>query len=109
MRFLIDEMFPPMTCARLAERGHDAVHVRDRGIDARPDREVAAVAVRENRTLVTENVKDFANEHDLAIVCVLKSRLPAKGMGEHLAALLDKWAAANPNPYLGLHWPSLSL
>ena len=105
MRFLIDEMFPAVTCQCLAERGHDAVHVRDRGVDARPDREVAAAAARENRALVTENVKDFAGEHDLVIVCVLKSRLPAKGMGAHLAALLDKWAVANSNPYRGLHWP----
>jgi hypothetical protein len=38
MRFLID-----------AERGHDAVHVRDRRVDARPDPEVAAFAARERR------------------------------------------------------------
>ncbi|MGH3528978.1 MAG: DUF5615 family PIN-like protein, partial [Pseudonocardiaceae bacterium] len=43
MRFLIDEMFPPETaCLRLVERGHDAVGVRDLGVNARPDREVAA-------------------------------------------------------------------
>lgn len=98
-------MFPQLTCDRLAERGHDAVYVRDRGVDASPDSEVAAVAIRENRALVTENVKDSASVRDLAIVCVLKSRLPAAGMAEHLARLLDKWATANPDPYLGLHWP----
>lgn len=105
MRFLIDEMFPPGTCVRLAELGHDAVHVRDRGVDARPDQEVAAVAVGENRVLVTENVKDFAAERDLVILCVLKSRLPALGMDEHLADLVDRWASAHPDPYVGLHWP----
>jgi 3-hydroxyisobutyrate dehydrogenase-like beta-hydroxyacid dehydrogenase len=103
--FLLDEMFPPGTCRQLADRGHDAVHVRDRGVDARPDREAAAVAARESRVLVTENVKDFADERDLVIVCVLKSRLPASGMAEHLAALLAAWAAADPDPYVGLHWP----
>ncbi|MDQ2638676.1 MAG: DUF5615 family PIN-like protein, partial [Actinomycetota bacterium] len=66
MRFLIDEMFPSMTCTRLAQRGHDAVHVRDRGVNARPDNDVVAVAIRENRALVTENVKDFAAQQDLA-------------------------------------------
>ncbi len=49
-------MFPPGTCAHLTQRGHDAVHVRDRGVDARPDFEVAMVAVREERVLVTESV-----------------------------------------------------
>jgi predicted nuclease of predicted toxin-antitoxin system len=44
MRFLIDEMFSPETCLRLVERGHDAVGVRDLGVNARPDREVAGAA-----------------------------------------------------------------
>lgn len=105
MRFLIDEMFPPDTCKGLANRGHDAVHVRDRGVDARPDSEVAAVAARERRVLVTENVKDFAAERDLVIVCVMKFRLRTHGMAEHLAEMLDGWARANPAPYVGLHWP----
>ncbi|GEL19797.1 DUF5615 family PIN-like protein [Pseudonocardia asaccharolytica] len=108
MRFLIDEMFPPVACVRLGELGHDAVHVRDRGVEACPDQDVAAVAAREGRVLVTENVKDFAAERDLVVVCVLKSRLPAQGMGPHLADLLDGWASANSQPYVGLHWPKTS-
>src|SRR5882762_3483752 len=99
-------MFPPATCRHLVARGHDAVHVRDRGVDAHPDRDVASVAARESRALVTENVKDFAGERDLVVVCILKARLPAKGMAEHLAAVLDKWADAQSDPYRGLHWPS---
>lgn len=105
MRFLVDEMFPAAVCALLAERGHDAVHVRDLGLDARPDREVAAAAAREDRALVTENVKDFAAERDVVVVCVLKSRLRPRGMAAALAELLDGWARATPQPYVGLHWP----
>lgn len=105
MRLLIDQMFPHATCRQLAARGHDAVHVRDRGVDARPDPEVAAVARAEGRALVTENVKDFAGEHGVVVVCVLKSRLPSPGMDVHLATLLATWAEANPQPYVGLHWP----
>ena len=105
MRFIVDEMFPPAVCRLLDERGHDAVHVGDLGLDARPDAEVAAAAVRERRALVTENVKDFAAERDVVVVCVLKARLPARGMAVRLAELLDKWAAAHPDPYIGLHWP----
>ena len=105
MRFLIDEMFPPRTCVQLVDRRHDAIHVRDLGLDAHPDREVAAAAAREDRALVTENVKDFAAEHDIVVVCVLKSYLPQQGMDGHLAAVLDQWAATNPEPYVGQHWP----
>ncbi len=105
MRFLIDERFPPSTCTLLLERGHNAVHVRELGLDGRPDAEVAQAAVREDRALVTENVRDFAAERDIAVICVLKSRLPARGMATHLAAMLDAWAAKHPDPYRGLHWP----
>jgi hypothetical protein len=105
VRFLVDEVFPATVCRLLAERGHDAIHVRDLGLDARPDAEIAAAAVRERRALVTENVRDFAAERDVMVVCVLKARLPARGMAVRLAELLDKWAAAHPDPYIGLHWP----
>jgi hypothetical protein len=105
MRFLIDEMFPPGICQLLADRGHDAVHVRDRGVDARPDWEVASLAAREQRVLVTENVKDFAGERDIVIICALKSRLRQRGMADALVRMLDSWAATNPDPYVGLHWP----
>jgi predicted nuclease of predicted toxin-antitoxin system len=107
MRFLIDEMFPFSTCSRLVERGHDAIHVRDLGLNARPDREIAAAAGREDRVLVTENVKDFAAEHDIMVVCVPKSHLAQHGMNAHLASLLDQWASAHPDPYVGLHWPKV--
>ena len=98
-------MFPAAVCALLVDRGHDAVHVRDRGLDGRPDREVAAAAAREERVLVTENVKDFAGERDIVVVCVLKSRLRARGMANALADLLDAWARVTPQPYVGRHWP----
>ncbi|WP_028922392.1 DUF5615 family PIN-like protein [Pseudonocardia acaciae] len=107
MRFLIDEMFPPGTCGHLDHYGHDAIHVRDRGVNARPDEEVAALAVREDRVLVTENVKDFAQERQLVVVCVLKSRLVARSLATQLADLLDAWADLNPDPYLGMHWPKI--
>ena len=106
MRFLIDEMFPAAVCERLTDLGHDAAHVRDRGVNARPDREVADVARAEQRALVTENVKDFAREPDIVVVCVLKSRLAAHRMTEQLASMLDRWAVANPQPWIGLHWPA---
>ena len=105
MRFLIDQMFPHATCELLNDRGHDAVHVRHRGVDARPDAEVVAVAAAEERVIVTDNVKDFAGVHGVTILCVLKSWLPPQGMHVHLAELLDKWAMTHPKPYRGLHWP----
>jgi hypothetical protein len=102
---LIDEMFPPATCQRLTTLGHDAVHVRDRGLDARPDSEVAALAGQEARVLVTENVKDFAHCEGIVVVCALKSRLRAHDLAQDLATVLAAWASTNADPYVGLHWP----
>jgi hypothetical protein len=102
---LIDAMFPAATSARLCELGHDSSHVRDRGLETRPDPELAETARRERRALVTENVRDFANEDGLVVVCVLKRRLRQRGMVESVAAMLDGWARGNPEPYVGMHWP----
>ncbi|HZD52340.1 MAG TPA: DUF5615 family PIN-like protein [Woeseiaceae bacterium] len=80
--------------------GHDAVHVVEIGLRAAEDAEVAAVARTEARAVVTENVADFVTE--------LKRKLPAgSAQVAALAKTLDAWAAANPDPYLGPHWPSI--
>lgn len=105
MRFLIDEMFPAAVAGALAELGHDAVHVFDRGLGARPDVEVAAAAGAESRVLVTENVQDFAHFPDLVVACVLKSRLRPRTMSAELAALLHAWAPKAEDPLPGLYWP----
>lgn len=106
MRFLVDEMFPRAVCVLLNERGHDAVHVRELGLDACPDVQVAAAAVRAGRVLITENVKDFVGERELIVGCVLKSRLRGAGMARRLADLVHGWAQQEPEPYVGLHWPA---
>lgn len=106
--FLIDEMFPPTAAALLRDSyGHDAVHVSEIGLLATDDALVAAAARADSRALVTENVADFAAERDVVLVFVLKRNLPSGGaQSAALAKLLDQWAAANPEPYIGSHWPS---
>lgn len=107
--FLIDEMFPPAAAVLLRDTyGHDAVHVAEVGLQAAEDVLVAAVARAEGRAVVTENVADFAAERDVVLVFVLKRNLPAGGgQAAALAKGLDNWAQANPDPYLGPHWPTV--
>jgi hypothetical protein len=107
--FLIDEMFLPTTAELLHDDfGHDAVHVFDVGHQATDDAEVAAFARAEGRAVVTENVIDFSSERDVVLVFVLKKNLPAGGaQATGLAKILDRWAQAHPNPYLGPHWPGI--
>ena len=108
MRFLLDEMYPPRSATLLRERhGHDAVHVREAGLAGAEDAAVAAHARADGRVLVTENVTDFVRERDIVLVFVLKRRLPAGGaQASGLVDVLARWATANPEPYVGAHWPS---
>jgi len=100
---------------RLRRLGHDALSVHDVNLAGADDDEVFAFAVTESRIVVTENFADYAaiverrlgrDEPGIAVVFVRKSDFPGSGaLAAHLAAHLDKWAAENPAPYVGLHWP----
>ncbi len=105
-------MFPPATATELGRLGHDAVTVV--GIEL-ADEVVYVSAVEAGRTMVTENVADFAGllegrlareEPCVAVVFVRKRDFPGGGgLGVGLARHLDAWATEHPNPYPGLHWP----
>ena len=62
MRLLLDEMYAPTIAAQLRLRGHDVVSVHDLGdllATGSSDADVLVAAQREERTLVTENVRDY--------------------------------------------------
>lgn len=60
MRFLVDAQLPPALVAWLRRRGHEADHVRDLGLDRRPDSEIAAKAAARSAVIVTKDA-DFAH------------------------------------------------
>lgn len=68
MRLVLDEMYPAAIAEGLRARGHDAVAVVERPeLRGLADPELFAAAQRERRTVVTENVADFARivgDHD---------------------------------------------
>lgn len=106
-RFLIDEMFAPATATILRDNHRrDAHHVAELGLMGTADAQVAAAARAEGRSIVTENVADFAAERDVILIFVLKKNLPPDGaQAPALAKCLDRWSQANPDPYVGAHWP----
>jgi predicted nuclease of predicted toxin-antitoxin system len=108
VKLLLDEMFPPAAATVLRDEfGHDALHVGEVGLHGADDVVVATFARSERRAVVTENISDYAPESDLALVCVLKRKLPAGGaQARALADVLDQWVQDNPNPYVGQHWPT---
>ena len=60
MRLLLDEMIPPVIAAQLRLRGHDVDAVASRrDLVKQTDAVIYAVAQREGRVLVTENIDDL--------------------------------------------------
>ena len=108
-------MLPPAAADELGRLGHDAVSVLRMEMGAADDAEVFERAVTDDRVTVTENFADFAGlladrqnrgEPSTPVVFVRRDNFPRRGaLAGHLARKLDEWARANPEPFVGLHWP----
>lgn len=58
MRFLVDEAVSHLVVSALIQDGHDAVHVRDRGLRGVDDASILAHAMSDGRVIVTQDT-DF--------------------------------------------------
>lgn len=109
MKFLIDAMLPPSVAELLDALGHDATPPAKLGAHNLHDDVLAQLAGAENRIIVTENAGDFAAITDCPVLFVRKSWWPTRSLASKLAAALDRWAHANPEPGPWSHWLSGAL
>ncbi|MFW6102275.1 MAG: DUF5615 family PIN-like protein [Chloroflexota bacterium] len=90
MKFLVDSALSPIIAERLKKAGHDAVHVRDYGMQSASDMEVFKLAAEQARILISADT-DFgtllALWHDKKPSVILLHH-PQKSPHSQLALLL---------------------
>jgi hypothetical protein len=98
-------MYPPSLARQLRERGHDVVAALDVevGLSSRSDEDLPTWAARNNRCVVTENVRDFARlataMPHARIIFVSSQRFPRTRSGlVRLSTALDELLTDNRLP-----------
>ena len=91
MKFLIDNNLSPLLAESLKAAGHDAVHLRDLGMQAEPDPAVLQRAQVEERVLVSADT-DFggllSRSHATGPSVLLIRRLAGRRAAEQSAIIL---------------------
>jgi predicted nuclease of predicted toxin-antitoxin system len=89
MKFLLDMGLPQSTVGFLHSQGHQAIHLREQGLQRLADEEIIEKARQEERVILTHDL-DFGR-----IIALSQSRLPSV-----ITFRLDNMRPASVNHYL---------
>ena len=96
MRFLVDNALSPRIALGLRETGHDALHVRERGLQSAEDSVLFELAERENRILISEDT-DFgtllAMRESAKPSVILFRHMPDRSAASLCGILIDNLSA----------------
>lgn len=97
MRFLLDMGLAQSTARFLCQLGHEAVHLRDQGLQRVDDTVIIEKACTEDRIVLTHNL-DFgrvvalSGQHIPSVITLRLSDMCAVNVNRHLAEVLLRFA-----------------
>jgi len=97
MKFLLDMGLAQSTARLFGELGHDAVHLRDLGLQCLPDEEIINKARNEDRIILTHDL-DFgrlmalSGERLPSVVTFRLQRMHAANVNRFLRIVLERYA-----------------
>lgn len=97
MKFLLDMGLAASTANFLREQGHDAVHLRDQGLQRLPDPDIISKARDEARIILTHDL-DFSRiialsrSHRPSVITFRLSDMQPSHVNHYLTQVLDRFS-----------------
>ncbi|MEO0501064.1 MAG: DUF5615 family PIN-like protein [Pseudomonadota bacterium] len=100
MKFLVDAQLPRGLCTALQRRGHEADYVNDLIGAGAEDRDILALALRDDRIIISKD-SDFVALHESKRVRFLWLRCGNMRNAEFIAWMEERWSGIEASLIVG--------